>query len=113
MSVQSTTPNRSSNSKKIVSHLTVNVIPNTFHIIPVGDNAMFHWVFDAEEAPVLFRTRAYKQLPFQCPSHNTNMLGPADAGKEFYCDFCAVTYIHTYHSRFIPEGVAEVSQIFL
>jgi hypothetical protein len=21
--------------------------------------------------------------------------------------------IHTYHSRFIPEGVAEVSQIFL
>jgi hypothetical protein len=24
-----------------------------------------------------------------------------------------LTYIHTYHSRFIPEGVAEVSQIFL
>jgi hypothetical protein len=24
-----------------------------------------------------------------------------------------VTYIHTYHSRFIPEGVADVSQIFL
>jgi hypothetical protein len=23
------------------------------------------------------------------------------------------TYIHTYHSRVIPEGVAEVSQIFL
>jgi hypothetical protein len=23
------------------------------------------------------------------------------------------TYIHTYHSRFIPEGVGEVSQIFL
>jgi hypothetical protein len=23
------------------------------------------------------------------------------------------TYIHTYHSRFIPEGVAESSQIFL
>jgi hypothetical protein len=22
-------------------------------------------------------------------------------------------YIHTHHSRFIPEGVAEVSQIFL
>jgi hypothetical protein len=22
-------------------------------------------------------------------------------------------YIHTYHSRFIPEGVAEVSQVFL
>jgi hypothetical protein len=22
------------------------------------------------------------------------------------------TYIHTYHSRFIPEGVAEESQIF-
>jgi hypothetical protein len=22
------------------------------------------------------------------------------------------TYIHTYHSRFIPEGVAELSQIF-
>jgi hypothetical protein len=22
-------------------------------------------------------------------------------------------YIHTYHSRFIPEGVAQVSQIFL
>jgi hypothetical protein len=22
------------------------------------------------------------------------------------------TYIHTYHSRFIPEGVAEASQIF-
>jgi hypothetical protein len=22
-------------------------------------------------------------------------------------------YIHTYHSRFIPEGVAEASQIFL
>jgi hypothetical protein len=39
-----------------------------------------------------------------------------------YC-YCAVvdmhttitthTYIHTYHSRFIPEGVAEVSQIVL
>jgi hypothetical protein len=25
----------------------------------------------------------------------------------------ALMYIHTYHSRFIPEGVAEVSQIFL
>jgi hypothetical protein len=24
-----------------------------------------------------------------------------------------VIYIHTYHSRFIPEGVAEISQIFL
>jgi hypothetical protein len=24
-----------------------------------------------------------------------------------------ITYILTYHSRFIPEGVAEVSQIFL
>jgi hypothetical protein len=24
-----------------------------------------------------------------------------------------IGYIHTYHSRFIPEGVAEVSQIFL
>jgi hypothetical protein len=24
-----------------------------------------------------------------------------------------LSYIHTYHSRFIPEGVAEVSQIFL
>jgi hypothetical protein len=23
------------------------------------------------------------------------------------------TYLHTYHSRFIPEGVAEVFQIFL
>jgi hypothetical protein len=23
------------------------------------------------------------------------------------------SYIHTYHSRFIPEGVAEVTQIFL
>jgi 3-methyladenine DNA glycosylase Mpg len=23
-----------------------------------------------------------------------------------------LTYIHTYHLRFIPEGVAEVSQIF-
>jgi hypothetical protein len=23
------------------------------------------------------------------------------------------TYIHIYHSRFIPEGVAEVRQIFL
>jgi hypothetical protein len=27
--------------------------------------------------------------------------------------YCAFTYIHTYHSRFIPEGVAETSQIFL
>jgi hypothetical protein len=25
----------------------------------------------------------------------------------------AVPYIHTYHSRFIPEGVPEESQIFL
>jgi hypothetical protein len=24
----------------------------------------------------------------------------------------SLLYIHTYHSRFIPEGVAEVSQIF-
>jgi hypothetical protein len=24
-----------------------------------------------------------------------------------------VLYIHTYHSRFIPVGVAEASQIFL
>jgi hypothetical protein len=23
------------------------------------------------------------------------------------------TYIHTYHSRFIPEGLAEISQIIL
>jgi hypothetical protein len=38
----------------------------------------------------------------------------------FYCHACLIicfcnsnihTYIHTYHSRFIPEGVAEVSQI--
>jgi hypothetical protein len=25
----------------------------------------------------------------------------------------STSYIHTHHSRFIPEGVAEVSQIFL
>jgi hypothetical protein len=25
----------------------------------------------------------------------------------------SLLYIHTYHSRFIPEKVAEVSQIFL
>jgi hypothetical protein len=24
-----------------------------------------------------------------------------------------VVYLHTYHSRFIPKGVAEISQIFL
>jgi hypothetical protein len=24
-----------------------------------------------------------------------------------------LTYIHTYHIRFVPEGVAEASQIFL
>jgi hypothetical protein len=31
------------------------------------------------------------------------------------CDVCMYnyTYLYTYHSRFIPEGVAEVSQIFL
>jgi hypothetical protein len=27
--------------------------------------------------------------------------------------FLCNTYIHTYHSRFIPEGVEEASQIFL
>jgi hypothetical protein len=29
------------------------------------------------------------------------------------CLLLLIAYIHTYHSRFIPEGVAEVSQIFL
>jgi hypothetical protein len=27
--------------------------------------------------------------------------------------YLTITYIHTYHSRFIPEGVAEAYQIFL
>jgi hypothetical protein len=27
-------------------------------------------------------------------------------------DLLRHTYIHTYHSRFIPEGVAEASRIF-
>jgi hypothetical protein len=27
--------------------------------------------------------------------------------------YSVLIYIHTYHSRFIPEGVAEVSQIIL
>jgi hypothetical protein len=27
--------------------------------------------------------------------------------------FTQMTYIHTYHSRFIPEGAAEASQIFV
>jgi hypothetical protein len=31
----------------------------------------------------------------------------------FFWKSCRNTYIHTYHSRFIPEGAAEVSQIFL
>jgi hypothetical protein len=31
----------------------------------------------------------------------------------FYNVMLQNTYIHTYHSRFNPEGVAEVSQIFL
>jgi hypothetical protein len=30
-----------------------------------------------------------------------------------YFDFGVEGYIHTYHSRFIPEGVAEASEIFL
>jgi hypothetical protein len=29
----------------------------------------------------------------------------------FFCFY--LHYIHTYHSRFIPEGVAEASQTFL
>jgi type III secretion system FlhB-like substrate exporter len=34
--------------------------------------------------------------------------------QELYKVFANIfTYIHTYHSRFIPEGVAEASQIFL
>jgi hypothetical protein len=34
-------------------------------------------------------------------------------GKQMYIYNIMVTYIHSYHSRFIPEGVAEASQIFL
>jgi hypothetical protein len=38
--------------------------------------------------------------------HTTRALSPK------YC-YDIHRYIHRYHSRFIPEGVAEVSQIFL
>jgi hypothetical protein len=34
-------------------------------------------------------------------------------GLRRYVLLLAVTYIHTYHSGLIPDGVAEVSQIFL
>jgi hypothetical protein len=40
------------------------------------------------------------------------------SNNDFRCDFIHIVatfigrYIHTYHSRFIPEGVAEASQIF-
>jgi hypothetical protein len=35
------------------------------------------------------------------------------SGANTSCAAIHQSYIHTYHSRFIPEGVAEVSQIFL
>jgi hypothetical protein len=41
---------------------------------------------------------------------------PGDTQTEANGNLCVtlhLTKLHTYHSRFIPEGVAEVSQIFL
>jgi hypothetical protein len=32
--------------------------------------------------------------------------------EKHFIQYCYYTYIHTYHSHFIPEGVAEASQIF-
>jgi hypothetical protein len=39
-------------------------------------------------------------------------------GIEYYVKYVCQssilsTYVHTYHSRFIPKGIAEASQIFL
>jgi hypothetical protein len=42
---------------------------------------------------------------------NINIL--ENTNLEFDAKRFASAYIHTFHSRFIPEGVAEVSQIFL
>jgi hypothetical protein len=41
------------------------------------------------------------------------MVNPDDLGEWHYFSNRIGNIIHTYHSRFIPEGVAEVSQLFL
>jgi hypothetical protein len=44
---------------------------------------------------------------------NPNELLIRGTAKTTSIIFARISYIHTYHSRFIPGGVAEVSQIFL
>jgi hypothetical protein len=54
---------------------------------------------------------------FRTPHKTPNVRSTARHVKHLQFDFSANAHeirdIHTYHSRLIPEGVAEVSQIFL
>jgi hypothetical protein len=53
-----------------------------------------------------------------CKKNQTNnvlclILSPAYSAQILLGNFLRQLHIHTYHSRFIPKGVAEASQIFL
>lgn len=54
--------------------VAVDVVPYSFHIIPVSDNTMFHRVADAKQPSVLFRLWPHEQITFQGTGHHPHML---------------------------------------
>jgi hypothetical protein len=56
----------------------INPIPYAFHIVPVGDDAVFHGVLDLQQAPEFLGFPAYEDIPFKSTGHHSNVLRPPD-----------------------------------
>lgn len=57
----------------------VDPIPDPFHIVPVSYNAMFHGVFDFEEAAIFLGAPSDKSIAFESTCHNACVFWPTDA----------------------------------
>lgn len=60
-------------------YFAVNVRPDSLHVIPVGDDSVFHRVSDAEQPSMVFGFWSHKQVAFQRASHDADMLRPSHA----------------------------------
>lgn len=61
------------------THLTIDIIPNPLHIVPVCNDAVFHWILYSKQAPVLLGSRTNKQLTLQGSRHHADMFWAANA----------------------------------
>merc|ERR1712002_298387 len=58
------------------------VMPNLLHIVPIGDDSVFNWVFKGQNTPFALRFVPHIRILLSHTDHDTLMTGASHDGRE-------------------------------